>query len=183
MSDEIAVLYTEEQIARRVADLGQEIGRAFAGCDLCVIGITEESIIFVADLVRRVPLDLTMHLMRVRRRPDPPGGVTTEIFYATAATPLADRHVLLVDDVVDTGVTLSYVLGHVREQNPSSLRACCLIDKPQQRKIDVALEWSAFTLGAAEDDRYLVGYGLGWQQRFRGLPYLATIPRPAALTP
>lgn len=177
MTDEIAVLHSEEQIARRVADLGQEIGRAFAGEDLTVLGLTEDSIVFMADLIRRVPLDLTMHLLRVTSQPDPPGGVIAEIVYATGATPMTGRNVLLVDDVVDTGVTLSYVLTHIREQGPRSLRVCTLVDKPHARKVDVQPDWVAFTLGEPDDDRFLVGYGLGWKARFRGLPYLATVPR------
>lgn len=181
MDDEVAVLRSEEQIARRVAELGREIGRSFAGPSLYVLGFSQETIVFLADLVRRIPLDVAIHLLRVRRQPDPPGGVTAEIVYATGETRLADRDVLLVTDVVDTGVTLSYVLGHIREHAPRSLRVCALVDKPHERKLDLPVDWSAFSLGEPEGDRFLVGYGLGFQGRYQGLPFLGTIAKPDRL--
>ncbi|MGE5127430.1 MAG: hypoxanthine phosphoribosyltransferase [Betaproteobacteria bacterium] len=178
MRDQVAVLYSEEEIARRVAGLGAEIGRAFEGRELCVLGLMKGSFVFMADLIRRVPLDLTVHLVRVSSQHEQAASrIMTEIVYATAA-PLAGRDVLLVEDIVDTGITLSYLLGHIHEHNPRSLRVCALIDKPDARKIDVHPDWSAFTLRETPSDRFLVGYGLDWMERYRGLPYIGTIPRP-----
>jgi hypoxanthine phosphoribosyltransferase len=180
MRDEVAVLYTEDEIARRVAELGQEIGRAFAGREICVLGLMKGSLVFLADLIRRIPLDLTVQLVRVTsQREQAASRVMTEIVYATAA-PLEGRDVLLVEDIVDTGITLSYLLGHIHEHCPRSLRVCSLIDKPDARKVDVHPDWSAFTLSEPSSDRFLVGYGLDWLERYRGLPYIGTIPRPGA---
>jgi hypoxanthine phosphoribosyltransferase len=83
-----------------------------------------------------------------------------------------------VDDIVDTGITLSYLLAHIHEHAPASLRVCALVDKPEARKIDVHPDWSAFTVHEPLADRFLVGYGLDWMERFRGLPFIGTIPRP-----
>lgn len=178
MKDRISVLFTEEQIARRVAELGEEIGRAFAGRDVCVLGLMG-SLVFMADLIRKLPLDLTVHLVRVTsHREQAAGRVQTEIVYSTAV-PLQDREVLLVDDIVDTGITLSYLLAHIHEHGPKTLRVCALIDKPEARKIDVHPHWTAFPVHEPLADRFLVGYGLDWMERFRGLPYIGTIPRPA----
>jgi len=177
MRDEVAVLYTEAEIARRVAELGDEVCRALAGRELCVLGLMKGSLVFMADLVRRIPLELTLDLVRVTsHREQTASRVMTEIVYATAV-PLEGRDVLLVDDIVDTGITLSYLLGHIHEHSPRSLHVCALVDKPQARKVDVHPDWSAFTIEEPEADRFLVGYGLDWMERFRALPYIGTIPR------
>ncbi len=178
MNQEIAVLYSEQEIARRVAELGREIAAEFAGQEICVLGLMKGSIVFMADLVRRTPLDLTMHLVRVSsHREQTASRVMTEIVYETAV-PLEGRHVLVVADIVDTGITLSYLLGHIHELRPRSLRICTLIDKPEARKIDVHPDWAAFSVGEGLGDRFLVGYGLDWMERYRGLPFVGTIPRP-----
>jgi hypoxanthine phosphoribosyltransferase len=183
MKDRISVLFTEEQIARRVAELGEEIGRAFAGRDICVLGLMKGSLVFMADLIRKIPLDLTVHLVRVTsHREQAAGRVLTEIVYSTAV-PLEGRDVLLVDDIVDTGITLSYLLAHIHEHGPATLRVCALVDKPEARKIDVHPHWTAFQVHEPLADRFMVGYGLDWMERFRGLPYIGTIPRPARSGP
>lgn len=180
MRSEVEVLFPEDVIARRVAELGEAIGQAFDGRELCVLGLMKGSLVFLADLIRRIPLDLTVHLVRVRsHREQDRGHVLTEIFYSTSV-PFEGQDVLLVEDLVDTGITLSYLLGHLHENGARSVRVCTLIDKPEARKIDVHPDWSAFTVRPPVAERFLVGYGLDWNERFRGLPFLGTIPRPAA---
>jgi hypoxanthine phosphoribosyltransferase len=178
MRHDVSVLFTEEQIAQRVAELGEAITSAFAGQSLCVLGLMKGSLVFMADLIRRIPLDLTVHLVRVTtQREQAAGRVLTEILFSTAV-PLDGKHVLLVDDIVDTGITLSYLLAHIHEHVPASLRVCALVDKPESRKIDVHPDWTAFPVHEPLADRFLVGYGLDWMERYRGLPYIGTIPRP-----
>ncbi len=178
MSTEIAVLYSEQEIARRVDELGRQIAEAFAGREICVLGLMKGSLVFMADLMRRIPLDLTMHVVRVTSHREQTGSrIMTEIFYATPA-PLEGRDVLLLPAIVDTGITLSYLLGHIHELAPRSLRVCALIDKPDARKIDVHPDWAAFSVRESLSGRFLVGYGLDWMERFRALPYIGTIPRP-----
>ena len=179
MRDQVSVLFTEEQIARRVAELGEEITRSFGSREICVLGLMKGSLVFMSDLIRRIPLELTVHLVRVTsQREQAAGRVLTEIVYSTSV-PLEGKHVLLVDDIVDTGITLSYLLAHIHEHAPASLRVCALVDKPEARKIDVHPDWTAFPLHEPMADRFLVGYGLDWMERFRGLPFIGTIPRPA----
>ena len=133
----------------------------------------------MSDLIRKLPLDLTVHLVRVTSsREQSAGRVQTEIIFSTAV-PLEGQDVLLIDDIVDTGITLSYLLAHIHELGPRSVKVCALIDKPEARKIDVHPDWTAFPVHEPLADRFLVGYGLDWMERFRGLPYIGTIPRPA----
>ena len=183
MRDKISVLFSEEQIAKRVSELGEEITRALAGRELCVLGLMKGSLVFMSDLVRKIPLDLTLHLVRVTStREQSAGRVQTEIVYSTAV-PLEGKDVLLIDDIVDTGITLSYLLAHIHEHGPRSLKVCALIDKPEARKIDVHPDWTAFSVHEPLADRFLVGYGLDWMERFRALPFIGTIPRPARSGP
>ena len=178
MKDQVSVLFSEEQIARRVAELGEEITSTFAGREICVLGLMKGSLLFLADLIRRIPLDLTVHLVRVTSQREQSGGrVLTEIVFSTPAS-LEGKDVLLLDDIVDTGITLSYLLAHLHEHGPASLRVCALVDKPEARKIDVHPDWTAFPIHEPLADRFLVGYGLDWMERFRGLPFIGTIPRP-----
>jgi hypoxanthine phosphoribosyltransferase len=162
MREEVAVLYPETEIEKRVAELGAAVAREFPGREICVLGLMNGSIVFMADLIRRIPLDLTMHLVRVSSHHEATATrVMTEIAY-----------------VVDTGITLSYLLGHIHELGPKSLRVVALVDKPYARKIDVHPDWAAFTVREPLDDRFLVGYGLDWMERYRGLPFIGTIARP-----
>jgi hypoxanthine phosphoribosyltransferase len=180
MRDQVSVLFDEEQIARRVAELGEEITRSFGGREVCVLGLMKGSLVFLSDLIRRIPLDLTVHLVRVTsQREQAAGRILTEIVYSTSV-PLEGKDVLLVGDIVDSGITLSYLLAHIHEHGPASLRVCALVDKPEARKIDVHPDWTAFPVHEPMADRFLVGYGLDWMERFRGLPFIGTIPRPAA---
>jgi hypoxanthine phosphoribosyltransferase len=176
------VLFDETQIARRIDELGREIGGAFAGSDLAVVGLMKSCLIFMADLVRRIPLDLTCHFLEtssLREQGAGSGSMRTAIVYSTEI-PYEGRDILLLDDVIDTGITLSFLLDHIRERRPRSLKVCALIDKPGDRKIDVHPDWAAFTLKESlKDGRFIVGYGLDYAEGYRGLPYLGTIPRPA----
>lgn len=183
MTDEVVVLHPETEIATRVADLGAAITREFDGRAICVLGLMKGSIVFMADLVRRLPLDLTMHLVRVTSHHEATATrVMTEIAYTTAV-PLQGRDVLVVTDIVDTGITLSYLLGHIHELGPQSLRVVSLVDKPYARKIDLHPDWSAFTIPEPLSGRFLVGYGLDWMERYRALPFIGTIVRPGGTPP
>ena len=102
--------------------------------------------------------------------------VRTDIVYSTEI-PYEGRNILLLDDIVDTGITLSFLVDQIRERRPRSLRVAALIDKPGERKIDVHPDWAAFTV-AEPIERFIVGYGLDFAENYRGLPYLGTIPRP-----
>jgi len=173
------VLYDEREIARRVDELGREIARSFAGSELCVVGLMKSCLVFMADLVRKIPLDLTCHfIVASSLRDQGAGSVRTEIVYSTEI-PYEGKNILLLDDVIDTGITLSFLLDHIRERRPRTLKVCALIDKPGDRKIDVHPDWAAFTLKEPlKDGRFIVGYGLDHAEGYRGLPYLGTIPRP-----
>ena len=177
MKDRPAVLWSEEEIHDRVQVLGAEIGAAFEGRELAVVGLMKSCLVFMADLVRTIPLDMTCHLLRASSIRKGGEEARIDITYESPI-PYKDRDVLILDDIVDTGITLNYLLEHIGEHRPRTLRSCALINKPGDRKIDVRLDWAAFTLEQARDV-FLVGYGLDHEEFFRGLPYIGTIPRSA----
>jgi hypoxanthine phosphoribosyltransferase len=174
------VLFSEDEIARRIAEVGAEVGAAFGDTEVCVVGLMKSCLVFMADLIRAIPRDLSVHLLRVYTQPEegaePP---RSEVLYSMPI-PYEGRDILLLDDIIDTGITLSYLLDHIREHRPRSLRVCALIDKPRERKIDVHPDWSLFRLESPPPDRFLVGYGLDQGESYRGLPYIGTIPRQSA---
>ena len=179
MSPQPQVLFSREQIQGRVRELGREITTTFAGKEVCVVSLMKSCLLFTADLIREIPLDLTCHFLRVTSfRDEAAGPVRTDIVYS-AETTFEGRHILLLDDIVDTGITLNFLLDHIRERRPGTLKVCALIDKPDHRKIEVQIDWAAFTMREPMADRFLVGYGLDHAERYRGLPYIGTIPRPA----
>jgi len=116
------VLFDEKQIARRVEELGREIAQSFAGSDLCVVGLMKSCLIFMADLVRKIPMDLTCHFLEASSlREQGAGSMRTAIVYSTEI-PYEGRDILLLDDIIDTGITLSFLLDHIRERRPRSLK-------------------------------------------------------------
>lgn len=173
------VLFSEEQIRTRIREIGSLATQTFTGKEVCVVGLMKSCLLFMADLVRSVPLDMSCHFLRASSlRDEGHGPVRTDIVYS-AEVPYEGRDVLLLADVVDTGITLNFLLDHMRDQRPRSLRVAAIVDKPGERKIEVHPDWALFTLDAPLD-RFLVGYGLDYQESYRGLPYIGTIPRPAA---
>jgi hypoxanthine phosphoribosyltransferase len=174
------ILFPPDAIARRIAAIGAEIGSTYEGKELCVVGIMKSCLVLMADLIRQIPTPTTCHFLRSTSvREESAGSMRTDIVYS-AEIPYEGRHILLLEGVVDTGITLNFLVDHIRERQPASFRVCALVDKPRDRKINVHPDWAAFTIeDQVPDDRFIVGYGLDWKDDFRGLPHLATIPRPA----
>jgi hypoxanthine phosphoribosyltransferase len=170
------VLYSQGDIARRVAEIGGDLGRTYTGEEICLVGLMKGCLVFMADMMRAIPLEMSCYFLRAATAQEGSGSVRTDIVYSTDI-PYEGRHIVLLDDIIDTGITLSFLLNHIQEQKPRSLKVCALIDKPSDRKIDVQPDWAAFTL--REPHGFIVGYGLDYEERYRGLPYLGTIPRPA----
>jgi hypoxanthine phosphoribosyltransferase len=180
---DVTVLYDEKQIAGRVGELGREISKAFEGRQITVVAMMKGGLVFAADLIRAVPLDLTCHFLRSSALRDQGAARRTDIVFSTDV-PYEGRDILLLESVVDTGITLNFLLENIREHRPRTLRVCALVDKPSERKIDVPVDWAAFTLNEPlPDGRFIVGYGLDHAERYRGLPFMGTIPRPAAPSP
>jgi len=144
------------------------------------VAMMKGGLVFAADLIRAVKLDLTCHFLRSSLlREQGVAAQRTDIVFSIDI-PYEGRDILLLESVLDTGITLNFLLDHIREHQPRSLKVCALVDKPSERKIEVRADWAAFTLNdPLPDGRFIVGYGLDHAEHYRGLPYMGTIPRPA----
>jgi len=161
-------LFNEKQIHDRIQEVGEEIRRDYEGKDLVVIGLLNGVYVFFADLARAVDLDFEVGFMRVSSYG---GGMesTGEVKVAQDLDkPIRGRHVLLVEDIVDTGLTLHKVLRLLQDREPASLKVASLLDKPSRRRVDVKADYVGFSI----EDHFVVGYGLDLDGKYRNLPYV-----------
>jgi len=170
---------SEKDIRKRVRELASEINRDYAGKTLQVVGILEECFVFMADLVRALTVPLSCSFVGVQVHDDESGRVAMrEIRYLPPAN-VGGKDVLLVQGVLETGVTLDYLRRAMSARQPASLRIAVLLDKAEDRRADVPADYVGFRLGR----KFVVGYGLGWGEQYRHLPFLARLREPAAERP
>lgn len=160
----LAEVVDADTIRRRVAELGAAITADYAGREPVLLGVLNGAVPFLADLSRRLPPEFEIDFLSLTRFGDE-GRVAIAV---DSATPLTGRDVIVVEDIVDTGLTLSYLLGLLGTRNPASLATVTLVDKVTRRIVDVDLEYRGFEVG----DEFLLGYGLDWEGRYRNLPSL-----------
>jgi hypoxanthine phosphoribosyltransferase len=164
-------LFSEEQISKKITHLAAEINRDFQNRTVDVVCVLKGSICFAADLIRRLSFPLRIHFMQVRSYGSGTESSGTVHLHFSSEFALAGLEVLLVEDIVDTGITLEFVLEHLREKKPASLKTCVLLDKPSRRKVNVRPDYCGFEI----DDWFVVGYGLDYNEFGRNLPYLAVL--------
>jgi hypoxanthine phosphoribosyltransferase len=165
------ILLTDAQIQARVVELGAELSRDYDGRDPVLVSVLKGSIIFLADLVRAMEISLSVDLMEVSSY-----GASTESsgqvrILKDLSRPIEGREVVVVEDIIDTGLTLNYLLRYLREKGPSSLRICCLLDKPARRLAPIEIAYRGFTI----PDRFVIGYGLDYDEHYRNLPYIGVL--------
>ncbi|NLA91123.1 MAG: hypoxanthine phosphoribosyltransferase [Synergistaceae bacterium] len=161
-------LITSDAINKKVAELGEQIGRDYNGKDLVIVGILKGAIIFMADLVRHIPLTVntTLDFMAVSSYGDSTktNGIVKIVKDLDGS--VKDKNVLVVEDIVDTGLTLSYLVKLMQERQPESVRVCALLDKEERRKVHVDVAYRGFII----PDKFVVGYGLDYAGKWRNLP-------------
>lgn len=168
------VLFSPDVLAARVAELGREIGATLPPGPIHVIGILRGAFVFMADLVRAIPRDVRCDFLAVRSY-----GSATQSSGVVEIThdlqmPIAGQHVVVFEDIVDTGLTVRHLLDLLRLRQPASLRVCALLNKPSRRLTSVPVDFLGFEI----PDVFVVGYGLDHDQRYRNLPYLGIIEEP-----
>ena len=168
------VLLTKEQIAKRVRQLADQISAEYAGRQLLVVGVLKGSWIFLADLVRLITVPVTIDFVMASSygaNTDSSGVVTIVL---DLKSPLEDRDVLVVDDILDSGLTLKYIVDNLKLRKPRSLKVVALMDKPDRRRADVKADYVGFKI----PNKFVVGYGVDFAERFRNLPYVGYIEEP-----
>lgn len=160
------LLFPREIIDRRVKELAEQISKDYDGRELLLVGILKGAFIFMADLIRGISIPCRVDFIRAASYG---GGSESsgEVRIATdMETPIAGREVLIVEDIIDTGLTLSHLLNVLRQRQPASLRVCAFLDKPERRRVPLTAEYVGFTI----PDVFVVGYGLDCNENYRFLP-------------
>lgn len=165
------VLVTEAEIARRLKTLGAEISKAYGRDEVTVIAIVNGAVFFAADLLRQLKMPVRLDCLRVSSYRNSTRPVTTPRILDALQIDLEGRHVLLIDDILDTGRTLSVVVDELRKRKPGSLRTCVLLDKKVRREVAVEADFVGFTI----PDRFVVGYGLDFAERYRNLACIGVL--------
>ena len=164
------ILLSEEQIQKRVAELAADLRRDFPD-DLHVIAVLKGAFMFLSDLIRHIPGYVSLDFMAVSSYAKGTTSSGEVKMVKDLDTALDGRNVVIVEDIVDTGLTLHYLQDILRARNPRELRTACLLSKPSRRQVDVRVEYIGFTI----EDRFVVGYGLDYAERYRNLPHIAVV--------
>ena len=169
--EKISTLISKEELDKRIKEMADEISRDYAGLDLIIIGVLKGSFIFLADLVRQLDHHVCVDFMGISSY-----GASTKSSGEVRITKdleqnLAGRHVLLVEDIVDTGLTLRYLVDALRTRQPASVRVCTLLDKPARRQVRVVIDYYGFIIPNA----FVVGYGLDYAEKYRGIPFVGVL--------
>jgi len=163
------VLISASKLQRRVGELGAQISRDYTGQAPMAVGVLKGVVFFMADLLRHISLPVSVDFMAISSYEDDSGGAVKILKDLDLS--IAEQHVLLVEDIVDTGMTLNRILERLQSHRPASLKVCALLDKRARRLVDVPLDYIGFEI----PDEFVVGYGLDYRQRYRNLPFIGTL--------
>ena len=170
-NDVAEILYTEDQLAEIVARMGRQISEDYRDKNLFMISVLKGSLIFMADLMRAVTIPCSIDFLSVSSY----GAGTTTTGAVRILKDLDDslegKDLLIVEDILDSGVTLSFLMKNLSARNPRSIRLCTLLDKPERRKVDIHADY----VGAQVPDEFIVGYGLDYAEKYRNLPYIGVL--------
>ncbi|MET0802080.1 MAG: hypoxanthine phosphoribosyltransferase [Actinomycetota bacterium] len=177
MSEVASVLFGREDVRRRVQELGRTIAGDYVGREPVMITVLKGGAVFLADLMRAVPLGLEPHFMAISRYGDAEESMGRVQILLDVDIDLAGRDVILVEDIVDTGLTLRYLMGVLRARGPASIEVCALLDKAARRIVPLAPRYVGFEC----PDRFVLGYGLDFRERYRNLPDILQVDHIEAL--
>ncbi len=167
----VDVLIPQDDIKKRIEDLGKQISEDYKGKQLHLLGILRGSFVFMSDLVRAIDLPLTVDFMALSSYGDSTKSSGVVQFVLDLGLPIEDKEVLVVEDIIDSGLTMHYLLQNLRTRNPNSVKVCTLLSKPARRKVEVPIDYIGFEI----PDEFVVGYGLDYAQRYRNLPFIGKL--------
>lgn len=163
------VLITEEEIKQRAAELGEQITRDHADDDVILVGILRGAVMWMTELMKHIKLDITIDFMVCSSYGSSTRTSGVVRIDKDLSSDIKDKSVIIIEDIVDSGVTLNYLKKYLKGRNPKSVEVCSLLDKPAGRRAEVEADYKGFTV----DDIFIVGYGLDYDQRYRQLPYIS----------
>ena len=165
------VLVTREDLTRRVTELGAEISRDYEGRDLVMVGVLKGAVMFIADLMRELTVPCEVDFMAVSSYGSQTDSSGVVRILKDLDSSIEGRDALIVEDIIDSGLTLQYLLRNLRARNPASLEACALLTKPERRRVELPIRYVGFEI----PDRFVIGYGLDYAQRYRNLGFVAML--------
>jgi hypoxanthine phosphoribosyltransferase len=165
------VMISEEQLAQKVSELAKQIEKDFKGEELLVVGILKGASVFVADLIRKINLDVNIDFMSVSSYGNSTESSGTVKILKDLDVNIEGKNVLIVEDIIDSGLTLSNLVATLETRNPKSLKLCTLLDKPQRRKANIFVDYVGFVI----EDKFIVGYGIDYAEKYRNLPYIGIV--------
>ena len=167
------IILSAEEIHSRIKEIAQDINQHYQDTvrEIILITLLDGAIVFTADLIRHISVPLRLDCLRVSSYGDSTNPETAPRILGSLKSDVQDKHVLLVDDILDTGNTMKKVFNEVSSKNPASLKSCVFLDKPERRENNFQADWSGFNI----PDEFVVGYGLDYAGRYRELPYLGTL--------
>ncbi len=171
MAEHIRVLLSEDEVDRRIQEIGEQISKDYAGKSVHLVCVLKGGSFFMCELAKRITVPVSLDFMSVSSYGSGTKSSGVVKIVKDLDEPLQGRDVLVVEDIVDSGRTLSYLMEMLRDRRPASLRLCTLLDKPERRVIDVNVDYTGFQI----PDQFVVGYGLDYDQRYRNLPYIGIV--------
>jgi hypoxanthine phosphoribosyltransferase len=171
LSDIQHILISTEEVQAKVKELGAAISRDYAGKEILMIGVLRGAVIFMADLARAIDVPVAIDFMAVSSYGSSTSTSGVVRILKDLDESVEGRHLLIVEDIIDSGLTLNYLLDNLKSRNPASVRLCTLLSKPERRKVDVPVDFVGFTV----PDEFVVGYGLDYAEKYRNLPFIAVL--------
>ncbi len=171
MSETIKVLLDEATVDQRIQELGDKISEDYAGKEVHLICVLKGGVFFMCELAKRIKVPVTMDFMSVSSYGNDTKSSGVVKIVKDLDQSIKDKHVLVIEDIVDSGNTLSYLLNNLNERGPASLALCTLLDKPERRRVEVDVDYTGFQI----PDEFVVGYGLDYAQKYRNLPYIGVV--------
>jgi hypoxanthine phosphoribosyltransferase len=167
----VSTLLSTEQIAARVRELGAQITKDYEGRRLVLVSVLKGSFIFTADLCRAIDTQLRIEFLGVRSYGEGTSSSGVVQITQDLSKPIEGEDILIVEDIVDTGLTIAHLLELFHTRHPASIKVCSLLHKPARTKVEVPIDYLGFTI----EDRFVVGYGLDWAERYRNLPFINVV--------
>lgn len=165
------MLISEEKLAARIKELGEQITADYAGKEILAIGVLRGAVLFMADLTRAIKVPVAIDFMAVSSYGAGTSSSGVVRILKDLDEDIEGKHVLIVEDIIDSGLTLSYLLDNIKSRKPASLKLCTLLNKPERRKAEVHIDYNGFTV----PDYFVVGYGLDYAEKYRNLPFIGIL--------
>ena len=171
MSERVRIMLTEQEVNDRIKKIGEQISKDYAGKSVHLVCVLKGGSFFMCELAKRITLPVTLDFMSASSYGSSTKSSGVVKIVKDLDEPLKDKNVLVVEDIVDSGRTLSYLLKMLGDRGPASVKLCTLLDKPERRVTDVKVDYTGFEI----PDEFVVGYGLDYDQRYRNLPYIGVV--------